>query len=342
MADGDKKFGIMRIAKITGRSAVRNALKHNLRQLKNDKSNIDPERTHLNVTNLAFDTYDKCKKRFEENLSEVNVRKNAVMLHEIVITMSPEQAKKMSKKEMNQYFRDALKWGSSIHGGAENLVSFHIHHDEKTPHMHMLYTPIVKNDKGEPKLASRSILGNIDERRKPTSQELAQNRVEIEDAKKKGLKKIPKALIPDKNNVFVLLGSAQRMSDYQTDFYNKVGKKSGLDRGIKKSITGASHTPLKEQHKDLEIVITELMQTQKQVSGDIDIKLDKLSKINSKLEILSNQYQGKENGLNGLESDIERLNEIRQSAKNMTLDALRKQIASIEQEQEYTRPRMGR
>jgi hypothetical protein len=45
---------------------------------------------------------------------------------------------------------------------------------------------------------------------------------------------------------------------------------------------------------------------------------------------------------NVLESDIERLKELQQTVKTMTLNALREQIASIEQEQEYSRPRMGR
>jgi hypothetical protein len=341
MADGNNKFAIMRIGKIVGRKSVRDALAHNHRLLKNDRVEIDPKRTHLNATNAFFDTYDKCKKRFEDNLGKVNVRKNAVMLHEVVITMSPEQAKKMSKGEMTAYFNDALKWGASIHGDNQNLVSFHVHYDEKTPHLHALFTPIVKNDKGIPKLASRNILGNIEERRKPTVQELAKNRAEIESAKKNELKKRPKALIPDKNNVFVLRGSAQRMSDYQTDFYNKVGEKHGLDRGIKKSITGASHTPLKEQNKELERLNTELLQAKKELDDDIEVRLDKLSKINPRLETLSKQYQHKQDEHNSLESDIERLREVQKSVKSMTLDALREQIATIEQEQAH-RPSMRR
>jgi chromosome segregation ATPase len=136
------------------------------------------------------------------------------------------------------------------------------------------------------------------------------------------------------------------MSDYQTDFYNKVGKKSGLDRGIKKSITGASHTPIKQHHEELsrkvdelEVKLQGLTEKCSDAISDHEFLLTELSNVNTELNKVSSQYDDKKNGLNGLESDIERLNEIRQSAKNMTLDALRKQIASIEQEQTY-RPRM--
>jgi polyhydroxyalkanoate synthesis regulator phasin len=271
------------------------------------------------------------------------VRKNAVMLHEVVITASPEQVAKMSKKEIIAYFNDAMKWGNKVHGGSKNLVGCSLHFDESNPHCHLLYTPIEKVDK-KLKLNSRGLLGNIEERRHPTLTELKENSLAIAEAQAKikaGDKntKIPKALIPDKNNVFILKRSYERMSDYQTSFYEEVGKKHGLDRGIKKSITNATHTPIKQHHQELSKKVDEL---EVKLEGLTEKCSDTIIDHEDLLTELSGQYDAKKNDINGLESDIERLNEIRQSTKNMTLDALRKQIASIEQEQEYTRPRMGR
>jgi hypothetical protein len=251
MTDVKKKFAIMRIGKIVGRKSVRDALKHNHRELKNDKSNIDPTRTHLNQAGKNFGTYAKCKDKFEKNMSTVKVQTDAVMLHELVVTMSPEQTENMSAKQIEDYFVEAVNWGVKMHGGINNLVSWHIHHDEKTPHVHALFTPIVKDDKGKLKLASRRLLGNIEVRRKPTEQELKQNSQDIESAIRDKSRKIPKALVANKNNVFVITRSAQRMSDYQTDFFENVGKKHGLDRGIKKSITNAKHTPIKQYYEQL-------------------------------------------------------------------------------------------
>jgi len=80
----------------------------------------------------------------------------------------------------------------------------------------------------------------------------------------------------------------------------------------------------------------------KSLKEDKEWTLSELS--GAKQELL--KIQSEVNGLGGvknvLESDIERLKELQQTVKTMTLNALREQIASIEQEQEYSRPRMGR
>jgi hypothetical protein len=265
MSDSNKKFAIMRIAKISGRKTVRDALKHNLRQLKNDTVNIDSALSHKNVNHQSYADYDTCKMKFEANLSKIeNIRKNAVMLHEIVITASPDQVAKMSYEELISYFNDSMKWANKIHGGSQNLVSMSIHYDESNPHCHLLYTPVCKvGDKF--KLNSRSILGNVEKRRHPTEIELEKNVLAIADARLKidrGDKniKIPKALVPGKNNVFILQRSESRLSDYQTSFYDDVGKKHGLDRGIKKWLTNATHTPIKEYHSELTKELEELKQ----------------------------------------------------------------------------------
>lgn len=349
MTSGGNKFAIMRIGKIVGRKHVRDALKHNLRQLKNDPANIETDRTHLNRTHAQLDTYDKCKSKFERNLSDIKVRKNAVMLHELVITMSPDEAKRMSDEDIKQYFNDAVKWGCEMHGGAENLISWSVHYDETTPHLHALYTPVFKEknsktNKVEKKLASRRILGSLEERRKPTPEELKKNREEIENAEKHGLRKIPAALVPDRNNVFVIRRSADRLSDYQTDFYNKVARKYGLDRGIKKSITNASHTPIKAQNKALEEQNRELEEQNREIAALNDEliaaqdkhmesakkKLERMSEIDSKLKTLSHRYESMESNYSALEKDIERLENTRRNLASMTIEELEEQISRIE------------
>jgi hypothetical protein len=356
MAQGNKKFAIMRIGKITGRSVVRNALKHNLRQLKNDSANIDPTRSHKNVHNPRLADYDTCKNRFEVNLSKTGkIRKNAVMLHEIVITASPEQVSNMTHKELIAYFNDAMIWGNKLHGGAQNLVGMSLHYDESNPHCHMLYTPVeAVGDKF--KLNSRGILGNIEQRRHPTPNELKENAQAIADARSKidcGDKniKIPKTLVPGKNNVFILQRSESRLSDYQSSFYEEVGKKHGLDRGIKKSLTKAKHTPIKEYHSELikkvdalEVDLNNLRVNYSERQNDYDYMLEKLARVNTKLETMSQQYLSMRSSKNTLESDIERLTGLQQNARNQTIGVLKaqiEQIEQIEQDQDY-RPSMRR
>jgi hypothetical protein len=268
MSDSNKKFAIMRIAKISGRKTVRDALKHNLRQLKNDTANIDSALSHKNLNHKSYADYDTCKMKFEANLSKIdNIRKNAVMLHEIVITASPDEVAKMSRKELIAYFNDAMHWTNKMHGGEQNLISMSMHYDESNPHCHLLYTPVEKVG-NKSKLNSRGILGNIEERRHPTAFELEKNVLAIAEAQSKigrGDKnvKLPKKLVAGKNNVFILQRSESRMSDYQTSFYEEVAKRYGLDRGIKKSLTNATHTALKDYHseltKELEVLKQELI-----------------------------------------------------------------------------------
>jgi hypothetical protein len=342
-----KKFGIMRIAKISGRKTVRDALKHNLRQLKNDTVNIDSALSHKNVNHQSYADYDTCKMLFEANLSKIdNIRKNAVMLHEIVITASPDQVAKMNHKELVAYFNDARAWANKIHGGSQNLISMSIHYDESNPHCHMLYTPIKKvGDKF--KLNSRAILGNVEKRRHPTEFELEKNALAIAEAQSKIVRgdrnvKLPSKLVAGKNNVFILQRSEARMSDYQTSFYEDVAKKHGLDRGIKKSLTNATHTALKDYHSELtkkvdvlKVDLDNLTINYSERQNDYDDVLEKLVNVNTELKAVSKQYDSMNSDKNTLESDIERLTALQKNARDQTIEVLKNQIQQIEQAQAY-------
>jgi hypothetical protein len=347
MSDSNKKFAIMRIAKISSRKTVRDALKHNLRQLKNDTANIDSALSHKNLNHKSLPDYDTCKMRFESNLSKIdNIRKNAVMLHEIVITASPDQVAKMSRKELISYFNDSMFWANKIHGGSQNLVSMSMHYDESNPHCHLLYTPIeAVGDKF--KLNSRGILGNVEERRHPTKIELEKNVLAIAEAQSKigrGDKnvKLPSKLIAGKNNVFILQRSESRMSDYQTSFYEKVGKKHGLERGIKKSLTNATHTALKDYHSELtkkvdvlKVDLDNLTINYSERQNDYDDVLEKLVNVNTELKAVSKQYDSMNSDKNTLESDIGRLTALQKNARDQTIEVLKNQIQQIEQAQAY-------
>jgi uncharacterized coiled-coil DUF342 family protein len=115
-------------------------------------------------------------------------------------------------------------------------------------------------------------------------------------------------------------------------------------RGVKRHGTGESvnHQTIKEYREKLPKDIERMTNDIKSLKEDKEWTLSELS--GAKQELL--KIQSEVNGLGGvknvLESDIERLKELQQTVKTMTLNALREQIASIEQEQEYSRPRMGR
>lgn len=69
------------------------------------------------------------------------IRKDAPVAIEYVVTASAEELAKWDDEKRGQYFADALDFLKKRHG-AENVVSAEIHVDESTPHMHVVAVPI--------------------------------------------------------------------------------------------------------------------------------------------------------------------------------------------------------
>lgn len=144
---------ILRFAKIKSVGDLRGSLVHNLRL--QETPNADPSKKHLNQTPKALSSMDQCMGRFDALLNGQNVRKNAVLAHECLVTGSPGAINAMSHKEQQAFFADAVKWLQKLHGGHSRMISASIHHDEATPHLHCLFVPLDSKNK----LNSRAVLG---------------------------------------------------------------------------------------------------------------------------------------------------------------------------------------
>lgn len=144
---------ILRFAKIKSASDLRGALAHNLRL--QDTPNADPAKRHLNQTPASLSSMAQCMSKFDELLSGQNVRKNAVLAHECLVTGSPGVINAMSHQAQQAFFRDAVQWLNKLHGGHSRLISASIHYDEATPHLHCIFVPLDSKNK----LNSRSVLG---------------------------------------------------------------------------------------------------------------------------------------------------------------------------------------
>ena len=72
-----------------------------------------------------------------------------------LITASPEFFKKKSPKEIQEFFQRAADF---LIGrvGKENIVSAVVHMDEKTPHLHLTFVPLTKDNR----LCAKEIIGN--------------------------------------------------------------------------------------------------------------------------------------------------------------------------------------
>lgn len=143
--------------------------------------------------------------------------------------------------------------------GKENCISSSIHTDETTPHMHMVFVPIIKNAKGERRYSSSNFLGG-----------------------RNGLAQL------------------------HTEFYEQVGNKFGLERGIEGS--RAKHSDVQDFKKKVKAV----EQREKRLS-DADRSLSErekqlesdLSSLNEKRAIINESVQFcKENSM-GVFKEIE-------------------------------------
>lgn len=87
-------------------------------------------------------------------------QKNAAVAVEVVLSGSPE-----FQGDWDQYLEDSKEWALKRYG-AENLLQASIHFDETTPHLHLLFVPLVKNQKGEKKYSSGEFAGNREDLQK--------------------------------------------------------------------------------------------------------------------------------------------------------------------------------
>ena len=82
-------------------------------------------------------------------------RKDSVRFVDTLITASPDFFKRKELEEVKAYFRTAADFLSRKIGGG-NIFSAVVHMDERTPHMHLCFTPITEDGR----LSAKEIIGN--------------------------------------------------------------------------------------------------------------------------------------------------------------------------------------
>jgi len=131
--------------------------KHHERKKDEYKSNpdIDKERTHLNYyfkeptstyAHMANERISKMKCR---------VRKDSVLMVDTFLGGSPEFLQKMNPAEQKEFLKHAYDFVVD-YVGEDNILSAVVHMDEKTPHLHVTFTPITADGR----LSAKEILGN--------------------------------------------------------------------------------------------------------------------------------------------------------------------------------------
>lgn len=143
---------IIRVAKIKTAGAARGKTAHNYRLM--DTPNADPERTAaLNKEYVNTDRADYWSLA-EQRIAEVvtrKVRDDQVRAMEFVLTASPEWFKRDADGQAED-MRESKWVADNLHFlkekfGEKNVVSFTLHQDEKTPHVHAVVIPITDKNR---------------------------------------------------------------------------------------------------------------------------------------------------------------------------------------------------
>lgn len=150
--------GIVRVQKMGGGS-VKGIEIHDRREkegISHTNKDIDWEKTKLNYDlhpdqNCNFN--QAVKKRINELHLPKAVRKDAVVMAQVLVTSDTDFFKNLSPNQTKKFFEDSYKFLCNRYG-KENVVSATIHMDERTPHMHFNFVPV----SADGRLSAKSIL----------------------------------------------------------------------------------------------------------------------------------------------------------------------------------------
>ena len=150
------QHAILRFEKHKGNPA-RPLEAHHERQKEQYASNpdIDTSRSKYNfyIVKPEGRYYHFIQSRIEQ--AGCRTRRDSTRFVDTLITASPEFFEKKSPKEIQEFFQRAADF---LIGrvGKENIVSAVVHMDEKTPHLHLVFVPLTKDNR----LCAKEIIGN--------------------------------------------------------------------------------------------------------------------------------------------------------------------------------------
>ena len=150
------QYAILRFEKHKGNPA-RPLEAHHERQKEKYASNPDIDtiksKYNFHIVKPEGRYYHFIQNRIEQAGSRT--RKDSTRFVDTLITASPEFFKGKSPKEIQAFFQRAADFLIQ-RVGRENIVSAVVHMDEHTPHMHLTFVPLTKDNR----LCAKEILGN--------------------------------------------------------------------------------------------------------------------------------------------------------------------------------------
>lgn len=148
-------YAILRFAKHKGGASKALSAHHErTKEIYASNPDIDKNRTiqnyHLVTPHWSYEQEIRHRLR----MAGCRVRKDSVKFVDTLVTVSPGFAK-AHESEMPEYFNRAFDFLKE-RVGEENIISAVVHMDETTPHMHLCFVPLTKDNR----LSAKEILGN--------------------------------------------------------------------------------------------------------------------------------------------------------------------------------------
>jgi len=155
-------YAIVRNKKLTRSKAIGICV-HNDRKAKNHSNKeIDISKTQLNYylkkNELSYvKEFDTIK---EDNNLKGQIRSNSIIICEMIFTSDKEFFEKIGLEETKRYFKESYNFICNFKNlGEKNIISAVVHLDEGTPHMHLVYIPVIhtqdKNENSIDKICAR-------------------------------------------------------------------------------------------------------------------------------------------------------------------------------------------
>ena len=148
-------YAILRFAKHKGGASKALSAHHErTKEFYISNPDIDQSRTPQNFHLVTPRWSYEQEIRHRLRTAGCRVRKDSVKFVDTLVTVSPEFAQEHAA-EMPEYFTRAFTFLKE-RVGEENIISAVVHLDETTPHMHLCFVPLTKDNR----LSAKEILGN--------------------------------------------------------------------------------------------------------------------------------------------------------------------------------------
>ena len=129
------------------RENLKGIYRHNERRNKNySNKNIDKERSHLNYSMKSpIYSYEKEFERIRKKYDlKGQIKKVSNIACEYIITSDKDFFEKIGEDETKRFFEVAYQFVCEYKNlGEQYILSAKVHMDEETPHLHLIFIPVV-------------------------------------------------------------------------------------------------------------------------------------------------------------------------------------------------------